>query len=168
MPKKIISHIVGSEPLRPSFVRRLGVAANARLRGFDVFTVPNQSMSPTLRIRDIVPLDGAAYSAASIERGDVVVYRSQKHEGLLLPSRVVGLPGETIELRRSRLTVDGKEIAECYLEADAAKQPHSRDHGPTVVPTDCVFLLGDFRDLSEDSRIIGPVKIQLLVGRVVV
>ena len=125
-------------------------------------------MSPTLRIRDVVPLDRAAYRAASIERGDVVVYRSQKHEGLLLPSRVVGLPGETIELRRSRLTVDGKEIEERYLEADAANKPYSRDHGPTVVPTDFVFLLGDFRDLSEDSRFIGPVMIQFLVGRVLV
>ena len=133
------------------------MSARARARGFSVFTVPNLSMSPTLSIRDVVPLDRAAYRTASIARGDVVVYRSEKHEGLLLPSRVVGLPGETVELRSSRLTVDGEEVVERYLDSDAAEQPFSRDHGPTVVPADCVFLLGDFRDLSEDSRFIGPV-----------
>jgi signal peptidase I len=167
MPRSI-TYLLGSKPLGPSFVRRLYQSTRARARGFAVFTVPNQSMSPTLRIRDVLPFDVAAYSTASIARGDVVVYRSEKHQGLLLPSRAVGLPGETIELRSSRLVVDGEEVAEPYLESDAAEQPFSRDHGPTVVPKDCVFLLGDFRDLSEDSRFIGPVRAQLVVGRVVV
>lgn len=167
MPKSI-SHVIGSKPNGPSFVRRLWVAASAKLQGFQVFTVPNQTMSPTLPIRDVVPLDRGAYRAAPIARGDVVVYRSQKHDGMLLPCRVVGLPGETIELRSFRLTVDGEEVAEPYLDADPGQQPFSRDHGPTAVPTDCVFLLGDFRDLSDDSRFIGPVSTQLIVGRVVV
>lgn len=144
------------------------MAAKAKVRGFAVFTVPNLAMSPTLGIRDVVPLDRAAYDAASISRGDVVVYRSQKHEGMLLPSRVAGLPGETIELRGSRLIVDGKEVAERYLDADAAEQPFSREHEATFVPADCVFLLGDFRDMSEDSRFIGPVQARLIVGRIVV
>lgn len=144
------------------------MACGAKLRGFQVFTVPNQSMSPTLRLRDIVPLDREAYRTASIARGDVVVYRSQKHEGMLLPSRVAGLSGETVELRSSRLFVNGQQVAERYVEGDAGEQPFSRDHGPIAVPPGCVFLLGDFRDLSEDSRFIGPVLTQLVVGRVVV
>jgi signal peptidase I len=125
-------------------------------------------MSPTLSIRDIVPLDRKAYRTASIARGDMVVYRSQKHEGMLLPSRVVALSGETVELRSSRLVVNGQEVAEPYVEAGSGEQPFSRDHGPIAVPPGCVFLLGDFRDLSEDSRFIGPVLKQLIVGRVVV
>jgi signal peptidase I len=166
--RKSISFVVGSKPSGPSFMRRLRVTCSAKLQGFEVFTVPNQSMSPTLSIRDVVPLDREAYRTASIARGDVVVYSSQKHEGMLLPCRVVGLSGEILELRSSRLIVDGAEVAEPYREAAAAEQPFSQDHGPTVVPSGCVFLLGDFRDLSEDSRFIGPVPTQLVVGRIVV
>jgi len=139
----------------------------AKAAGRAVFTVPNQAMSPALRIRTVVPLDLEAYKRGPIARGDVVVFRSEKHDGLLLPSRAVGLPGEIIELSQGKLMVDGVEVDEPYLEADASRKPYSREHGPIAIPPDCVFVLGDFRDLSEDSRAIGPVAAGLIVGRLV-
>ena len=79
----------------------------------------------------------------------------------------MGLPGATIELRRAKLIVDGVEVEESYLEADASRKPYSREHGPIAIPPNCVFALGDFRDLSEDSRTIGSVAAGLIVGRLV-
>jgi signal peptidase I len=125
-------------------------------------------MSPTLRIRDVVQFDPSAYKSSPIERGSVVVYRSEKHEGLLLASRVIGLSGQTIQLRGGKLLLNGEETPEPYVEADGAEEPFSREYGPTKVPDGTVFLLGDFRDVSEDSRFIGPVAVALVVGRVVV
>lgn len=166
MPKTI-THIVGSKPPGPSLLQRVVVSMKAKAAGHSVFTVPNQAMSPALPIRTGVPLDLKAYERTPIARGDVVVYRSEKHDGLLLPSRAVGLPGETIVLLQGKLIVDGVEVEEPYLEADASQKPYSREHGPIEIPPHCVFLLGDFRELSEDSRVIGPVATRLIVGRVV-
>jgi len=166
MPKTI-TYIVGSKPPRLSILQRIAVSVRAKAGGHTVFTVPNQAMSPALRIRAVLPLDLEAYKRAPIARGDVVVFRSEKYDGLLLPSRAVGLPGETIELRRAKLMVDGVEVEESYLEADASRKPYSREHGPIAIPPNCVFVLGDFRDLSEDSRTIGPVAAGLIVGRLV-
>jgi signal peptidase I len=166
MPKTT-THILGSKPPGPSTPRRVAVASTAKAAGHAVFTVPNQAMIPALRIRDVVRFDRDAYKRAPVERGNVVVYLSEKHDGVLLPSRAVGLPGETIELRRGVLMIDGVKVEEPYLDADASQKPYSKNHGPIAIPESCVFLLGDFRDLSEDSRIIGPLAAELILGRLV-
>ncbi|MCE4540795.1 signal peptidase I [Pelomonas sp. P7] len=123
-------------------------------------------MLSTLRLHDVVQLDESAYVSSAIQRGDVVVYRSLKHDNMLLPGRVVGLPNETLELRNGALHVNGLEIPEPYVDGDAAEQPHSRVFGEFLVPNGHVFLLGDFRDMSEDSRFIGPIPKDLIVGRI--
>ena len=166
MPKTT-THIVGSELPGPSSLPRITFPATAKAAEHTDFTVPNQAMLPTLRIHAVVPLDLGAYEQAPIARGDVVVFRSEKHDGLLLASRAVGLPGETIELRRARLMIDGVEVEESYLETDVSRKSYSREYGPIAIPPNCVFLLGDFRDLSEDSRTIGPVVAGQIVGRLV-
>jgi signal peptidase I len=165
---KVITHKVGSKPSLLSFFRRWLASWRAKASGYVPFTVPNQSMSPTLRVRDVARLDPSAYKSAPVAHGEVVVYRSEKHGGLLLAGRAVALPGETVELRRGSLMVNGEAVAEPYVEADSAEEPHSMEYGPATVPAGEVFLLGDFRDLSEDSRFVGPIALKMVVGRVVV
>jgi signal peptidase I len=164
--KHVLTHTIGDKPPAPSMLQRLTTGLGAVLTGRKVFVVPNQSMLSTLRIRDTVLLDESAYHSSPIRRGDIVVYRSLKHEGVLLPSRVIGLPNETVELRDRKLHIDGILVQEPYVDSDASEQKHSRFLNPILVPPDHVFLIGDFRDLSEDSRFIGAVHQNLLVGRI--
>jgi signal peptidase I len=91
-------------------------------------------------------------SALGIERPE--------HEDFI--KRVIGLPGETIELRNGKLFVDGIQIPEPYLEGAV----DTRDYGPERVPSDALFVLGDNRLNSNDSRFgLGFVPVDKVVGR---
>ena len=166
--KHAITYVVGEKPADPSVLRQLAVGLGTALTGHKVFIVPNQTMVSTLRIRDAVPLDESAYLSAPVRHGDIVVYRSVKYDGAWLPSRVIGLPNETVEIRGRKLCIDGVEKPEPYVDADSAEAKHSRTLRAVLVPPDHVFLMGDFRDLSEDSRFIGAVHQNLLVGRIAI
>ena len=78
--------------------------------------------------------------------------------------RVVGLPGETVEIRRGALYVDGKNIPEPYVPA---QYEDLSDFGPVRVPKDSYFVMGDHRVSSNDSRVFGPVESQFIYGRAV-
>ena len=83
-----------------------------------------------------------------------------EHEDFI--KRVIGLPGETIELRNGKLFVDGIQIPEPYLEGAV----DTRDYGPERVPSDALFVLGDNRLNSNDSRFgLGFVPVDKVVGR---
>jgi signal peptidase I len=76
--------------------------------------------------------------------------------------RVIGLPGEVVELRNGRLLIDGRRIAEPYLRGP----PDTRDYGPIEVPPDSLFVLGDNRLNSKDSRFgLGYVPVDKVIGR---
>jgi signal peptidase I len=134
------------------------------------FYIPSGSMEPTLHPGDRV-LVWKAFD--SPQRGDIVVFEDphpgrQPDRGLIggflhwlseglgfarpanedFIKRVIGLPGETVELRHGILYVDGKRIPEPYLHGP----PDRRDYGPVTVPPDSLFVLGDNRLNSNDSR----------------
>jgi signal peptidase I len=148
------------------------------------FFIPSGSMEPTLEPGDRVLVQKVVYGP---DRGDVVVFADPKgrpgpdrgvvggiahwlstalgierpeHEDFI--KRVIGLPGETIELRNGRLFVDGIRRPEPYLEGPA----DSRDYGPVEVPNGAVFVLGDNRLNSNDSRFgLGFIPVDRVVGR---
>ena len=134
------------------------------------FFIPSGSMEPTLKPGDRVLVNKLFYSPS---RGDIVVFEDPKpgpqpdrgivggflhwlSEGLGFArpadedfiKRVIGLPGETVELRNGRLFVDGKEVSEPYLRGPKDE----RNYGPTTVPEGKLFVLGDNRLNSNDSR----------------
>ena len=129
-----------------------------------VYVVPGANMEPAIKSGSSVYVDNREYHASPIKRGDVVAYKSPPD---VLVMRVVALPGEVVELREGELHVNGTRIPEPYLDLERAEQECSRRLAPTQVPDDCVYVLGDFRDMSKDSRFEGPVKISNIVGRVV-
>jgi signal peptidase I len=126
------------------------------------FYVGSESMVPTLEVWDRVLINKLAYDLDEPERGDIVLFRSPEGGEDPLIKRVVGLPGDTIEVRHDRLHVNGKLQREPYVNDEYRE--HQAPYGPQQVPPDHVFVMGDNRGNSQDSRVFGPVPQENLIG----
>lgn len=120
--------------------------------------VLGQSMEPTLHSSQRVVIEKVTYRIHGPRRGDVVVIDSSDQSEMLI-KRVVGLPGETIEVRDGRVYVSGEQLEEAW-----AVKPGGGQYGPQTIPPLHVFVLGDNRGASNDSRNFGPVSIEDIVG----
>jgi signal peptidase I len=131
------------------------------------FVVDGTSMSTTLHDGDRVFVNKLSYRLHDPHRGDVVVLheiRGTTDRDLI--KRVIALPGETIEVRNCVVTIDGKVLNEPYLDPQVVTPGNcGGDTQPTVVPDDHVFVMGDNRGGSLDSRNLGPIDEGDLVGR---
>jgi signal peptidase I len=155
------------------------------------FYIPSGSMLPQLQINDRVVVSRVSYRVHDPRRGDIVVFdapitvatgRSHPSNplawtvnfvgvnvGLIQPStdeyikRVIGLPGETIEGRNGRVFVNGARLDEPYLPPGVGTAPF----GPITVPEGYLWVMGDNRGNSSDSRVFGPVPIDTVIGRAI-
>lgn len=131
------------------------------------FVVDGTSMASTLQSGDRVFVNKMSYRLHDPNRGDVVVLHqiSGTVERDLI-KRVIGLPGEEIEVRSCNVLIDGRLLDEPYIETDLAERSAcGGDTPPTRIPEDHVFVLGDNRAGSQDSRALGPISTDELVGR---
>ncbi|HKW65389.1 MAG TPA: signal peptidase I [Candidatus Acidoferrum sp.] len=126
--------------------------------------VEGTSMAPLLSDQERIFINKFVYRFEPIERGDVVVFWYPLDHTKSFIKRVVGLPGETVEIRQGALYVNGKIIPEPYVPP---QYEDSSDFGPVRVPKDTFFVLGDHRISSNDSRVFGPVSSQYIYGRAV-
>jgi signal peptidase I len=131
------------------------------------FYIPTASMVPTLEIGDRVLANKAIYRFAEPERGDIVVFESIDEKGDLV-KRVVGLPGDKIAIKGGRLFVNDMLRREPYVVNKTCVRglPKTCSYGPVTVPPGHVFVMGDNRLNSEDSRFFGPVPKGNVVGEV--
>lgn len=176
------SHPVDSTPATPTRPRKKGnaftewflviaVAITAALlvRSFVLqqFAVSGHSMDTTLHDGDRVLVNKLSYRLHDPNRGDVVVLKTIEGAGERdLIKRVVALPGETVEYRSCVLFVDGRELVEPYLDPEVVTPTAcGQDQAPLVVPAEFVFVLGDNRPGSKDSRDLGPISYEDLIGR---
>jgi signal peptidase I len=120
--------------------------------------VLGQSMEPTLHSSQRVVIEKVTYRFHGPRRGDVVVIDSSDQSEMLI-KRVVGLPGEVIEVRDGRVYVNGERLAEPWTV-----KPGGGQYGPRTIPPLHVYVLGDNRGASNDSRNFGPVPIEDIVG----
>jgi signal peptidase I len=138
------------------------------VRGFVLahFVVDGSSMSPTLESGDRVFVNKLSYRLHDPNRGDVVVLHqiSGASERDLI-KRVVGLPGEEIEMRSCQIFVDGAALSEPYLDPATRNGSCGGDFTTVQVPAESVFVMGDNRGGSQDSRQLGPIEYGDLVGR---
>jgi signal peptidase I len=134
------------------------------------FRMPSESMAPTLEVGDYFFADMGAYRHKPPQRGDIAIYLYPADPRQIFAKRVVGLPNETIELRDREVWLDGELLREPHVRhTDAAIEPAEespRDNMParTSGPED-VFLMGDNRENSNDSRFTGTVPVQQLKGK---
>src|SRR5690606_30920549 len=126
------------------------------------FTVDGPSMMPTLRHGERLLVDKLTYRFAEPQRGDIVVFRYPSDPRQHFIKRLIGLPGDTVEVRNGRVLVNGVALEENYV-----LQPPLGRYGPRTVPEGAYFVLGDNRNNSEDSRDprVGFVPRDHLVGR---
>ncbi len=150
------------------------------------FFIPSTSMVPTLEVGDRILVSKLAYSLTDPERGEVVVFRHPSapdpvagswwdalRDGLIdsigLPTgevealikRVIAIPGDRLEIRNDQVYVNGIAIAEPYISAD----PEMGDLSPIYIPEGYVWVMGDNRNYSRDSRVFGPVPISTISGK---
>ena len=146
-------------------VGALAMALLLRAVLFQAFWIPSESMEPTLQRDDRVLVNRLSYRLHDVNRGDVVVFSRPPGEpdgGIRdLIKRVVALEGETIEARDGQISIDGQLLLESYV-AEGAPIP---DFGPIVVPEDHVFVMGDNRNNSRDSRFFSAIDEDSIVGR---
>jgi signal peptidase I len=138
------------------------------------FYIPSPSMYPTLKVGDRVLVNKLSYRLHDVNRGDVVVFERPPSEEIStipdLIKRVIGLPGDSVTFRDGEVFINGERLAEPYLPpgvtttADFAPN-HCTVEAPCLVPPGDVWVMGDNRNDSKDSRYFGPIEQRTIVGR---
>ena len=126
--------------------------------------VEGTSMAPLLSDQERIFINKFVYRFEPIDRGDVVVFWYPLDRSKSFIKRVVGLPGETVEIRQGLEYVNGKSMPEPYVPP---QYEDMSDFGPVRVPRDSYFVMGDHRISSNDSRVFGPVASRYIYGRAV-
>lgn len=123
--------------------------------------VEGQSMEPNLHTDQRLVVEKVSYRFHGPQRFDVVVLEMPSQGDELLIKRVIGLPGETVEIKDGHVYINDEQLQESFT--DEMTQPGR--YGEVTVPPLHVYVLGDNRDRSNDSRSFGPVPIKSVVGR---
>ncbi len=142
------------------------VALALVVRGFllQAFSIPSESMETTLLVGDHVVVDKLSYRFSDIDRFDIVVFDRpptlpSEYDELI--KRVIGLPGDTVEGHDGAVYVNGRALDEPYLADDVV----ITDFPPVPIPQGQLFMMGDNRNRSSDSRVFGPIDIDSVVGQ---
>jgi len=128
---------------------------------FQFFWIPSRSMEPALLINDRIIVTRFSYWLQEPQRGDVVVFKYPLETKKDYVKRLIGLPGEKIQVIDNKLYINDKLIEEPYLPQGIK----TSDFGPIEVPQDRYFMMGDNRNNSSDSRVWGFVLDDLLIGK---
>ncbi len=127
------------------------------------FQIPTGSMEPTIKIGDHVIVEKLFIHPSELQRGDVIVFwppAGVSPTGIPLIKRVIGLPGDTVLIRGGIVYVNGQPLQEPYIMAKP-----DYDYGPVTVPTDKLFMMGDNRNNSFDSRNWGYEDFSGVIGK---
>jgi signal peptidase I len=151
------------------------------LRTFVVatYSIPSGSMEPTLQVGDRIVVDKLSYHLHGVDRTNIVVFSTPPNENCAGPpvadlvKRVIGLPGETISLQDGSVYINGRLLPEPFLppaiRTDTYPGPSNNGyalHHPYRIPAGEVFVMGDNRPESCDSRYWGPIRESTIVGKV--
>jgi signal peptidase I len=121
--------------------------------------VHGQSMEPNLYTGQRLIVEKISYRLDTPSRGDIVVVDIDGFDVPLI-KRVIGLPGETVEVRQNVVYINGELLSEEYLPV-----LRQRNYGPYLVPEGEIFVMGDNRNVSNDSRYFGAVSVDHILGK---
>src|SRR5947209_18017880 len=126
--------------------------------------VEGGSMEPGLEDQERIFINKLAYRLEAIERGDVIVFRYPRDTRKNFIKRVIGLPGDRVRVGDGHVYLNGHLLPEPYVPEEYMD---SRSYPEVRVPSDCYYVLGDHRSMSDDSRDFGPVPRSLIYGKAV-
>ena len=149
-----------------------GLAALMRLFVFVPYEIPSGSMESTIKVGDMVFSEKVSYYFREPQRGDIVTFADPdtRYPGRILIKRVIATEGQTVDVRDGLVYVDGVALVEPYTNGKPS-YPISPLHGwnaivyPYTVPSGCVWVMGDNRTSSQDSRAFGAISVDTVTGR---
>ena len=128
---------------------------------FTFARVDGTSMLDTLHENNIMGVSRLHYRLNEPQRGEIITCNYPEDGNKLFVKRIIGLPGETIEIREGTVYIDGEPIAETYLT-----RVDDQSMDPIPLAKDEIFVMGDNRPVSRDSRAVGPLTLDEIYGRV--
>jgi signal peptidase I len=143
------------------------VAFAIRSVALEAFAVESRVMAPTLHGGDHIIVDKFWYGQETMQRGDIIVFKSKDPGGTNFVMRVIGLPGDKVEIRDNKLVLNGEPQAEPYafVDSDAPPYPENANLPKVKVPEDSFYVLGDDRRRARDSRLFGSIPMSHLRGQ---
>lgn len=129
---------------------------------FDPVRVDGPSMDSTLEDGQVLILNKFIYRKEDIKRYDIVVIKRDNGEKII--KRVIGLPNETIEIKDNKVYANGK-LLDSSFTSSISEDFDISEVGFEKVPGDSYFVLGDNREISLDSRVLGPIKKEKILGK---
>ena len=126
------------------------------------FRVEGMSMEPSFHDGQFLLINKLSYKLGEAERGDVIVFRFPNDPSRDFIKRIIGLPGETIEIRNGQVYINGQ-----LTPTMATINEASYNSGPTTIGPDALYVLGDNRPNSSDSHAWGTVPLDLVIGKVI-
>ncbi|MDD5551719.1 MAG: signal peptidase I [Candidatus Pacebacteria bacterium] len=157
-PRNLISFL-------QTFLLALAIVIPVRYFLFQPFIVSGSSMEPNFKQGEYLLIDELSFRFRAPERGEVVVFRYPKNPSYFYIKRIIGLPGETVEIQNSKLKIynynfpEGKVFNEPYIKGS------TEDDLKITLDKNEYFVLGDNREHSSDSRVFGPVSKKNIIGR---
>jgi signal peptidase I len=145
---------------------------NNRLVGIKSYSIPGGAMQPTLLVGDNIIADQNYYHNTRPQRGEVLIFIYPKDPSIDYLKRVIGLPGDKVEIKDKKVYINGQEYRTAEAVFNDPKiyrgpgDPRRDNFGPVTLPPDNYFVMGDNRDLSFDSRFWGFVPLDRIKGKV--
>lgn len=134
---------------------------------FMAYQIPSGSMQETIQVGDMVFSEKVTYYTRSPERGDIITFEDPEMPNRILIKRVIATAGETITLENGKVCVDGVALNESYTRGLPSYPLSSSVTYPYTVPEGSVWVMGDNRTNSSDSRFFGAIKVSSVTGKAI-
>ncbi|WP_025695067.1 signal peptidase I [Paenibacillus durus] len=138
---------------------------------YKFYIADGPSMAPTILAQDRITVDPTYYKEHKIERGDIIIFTTSVNESKYI-KRVVGLAGDKVKISDNKLYVNDVLQDETYIQEEVSNnsqigEKYNLDFPETKVPQNSIFVLGDNRRDSVDSRIMGAISVDKVLGKVI-
>jgi signal peptidase I len=130
------------------------------------FIVKGASMEPNFEDNEYLIIDELSFRFRDIERGEIIVFEPPTNESQYYIKRVIGLPGETVQIKNGQITIYNNDFPNGFIIHEDYIGEYTSGEEYVVLGEEEYFVMGDNRDVSLDSRVIGPIPQDNIIGRV--
>lgn len=139
------------------------------IKGFliDIIQVSGTSMLPNLSNNDRLVIEKLSLYTHNYKRGEIIIFKPNAETKDIYIKRIIGLPGDRVEIKNGEVYVNSEKLDEKYLQSGMFTTAEQSQYSNLTVPENCLYVLGDNRTVSEDSRYIGPIPVENIKGHAV-